>query len=413
MKRKIFILNLLILFLPLQLITAQKKEPEKDSLNILKHELLRIDEENAILQKRVDSLIRSIILEKAAVEEENALQKLLDEAEQLTMKEKEKETTLSKKFSSGVRQQQGLNPNISLGGDFFGAVSSSNNEFITEPGPVSYGNDNFFLREVELALEAPLDPFTRGKSFISISKESISIEEAYMEWLNLPLNMNLKIGIFYTEFGPLNRYHDHALPQFDRPRALVNLFSNKGLGGTGAAASFMLPRLLFADATSLDLSVMDGTDTGEDFSFADRGFLYTGQFKNYYDITTNSYFEIRLSGVAGRNPSEGANNSYVGSAGLTYKWVPAGREKYKTFDWKTEFLYSHRINDTATVKSKGFYTSVQNKLSARFWVGGRIGYSELPYDNHKHEWDFTVNLDFWQSEFVFTRLQYQHNRRFM
>lgn len=413
MKRKIFILNLLILFLPLQLITAQKKEPEKDSLNILKHELLRIDEENAILQKRVDSLIRSIILEKAAVEEENALQKLLDEAEQLTMKEKEKETTLSKKFSSGVRQQQGLNPNISLGGDFFGAVSSSNNEFITEPGPVSYGNDNFFLREVELALEAPLDPFTRGKSFISISKESISIEEAYMEWLNLPLNMNLKIGIFYSEFGPLNRYHDHALPQFDRPRALVNLFSNKGLGGTGAAASFMLPRLLFADATSLDLSVMDGTDTDEDFSFADRGFLYTGQFKNYYDITTNSYFEIRLSGVAGRNPSEGANNSYVGSAGLTYKWVPAGREKYRTFDWKTEFLYSHRINDTSAVKSKGFYTSVQNKLSARFWVGGRIGYSELPYDNHKHEWDFTVNLDFWQSEFVFTRLQYQHNRRFM
>ncbi|HOO98849.1 MAG TPA: hypothetical protein PLV06_07300 [Bacteroidales bacterium] len=412
MRKKIIITCLFIFFITQHLLTAQTNEPDKDSLGIVKNELIRIDQENRILNSRIDSLIRSINLEKSALEEENALQKLLDEAEQLTMKEKEKETSLAKKFISGVRQQQGLNPNISLGGDFFGALSSSNNQYITEPGPVSYGNDNFFLREVELALEAPLDPFTRGKSFISVSKESISIEEAYMEWLNLPLNMNLKIGIFYTEFGPLNRYHDHALPQFDRPRALVNLFSNKGLGGTGVAASFMLPRLFFADATSLDLSVLDGTNTGEDFSFADKGLLYTGQFKNYYDITTNSYFEIRISGVAGRNPSAGENNSYVGSAGLTYKWVPAGREKYRTFDWKTELLYSQRINDTATVKSKGFYTSVQNKLSARFWIGGRIGYSELPYNRNKHEWDFTFNLDFWQSEFVFTRLQYQHNRRF-
>ena len=95
-----------------------------------------------------------------------------------------------------------------------------------------------FLREVEVALEAPLDPFTRGKTFISISKDEISIEEAYMEWLNLPLKMNLKIGIFYAEFGPLNRYHDHALPQFDRPRALVNLFSNKGLGGAWVCCKF-------------------------------------------------------------------------------------------------------------------------------------------------------------------------------
>jgi hypothetical protein len=174
----------------------------------------------------------------------------------------------------------------------------------------------------------------------------------------------------------------------------------------------MMPRILFSDATSLDLSVLNGTDTGEDFSFSGKGLMYTGQFKNYYDITQNSYFEVRLSGAAGKNPVEGENYSYVGSAGLSYKWTPAGREKYRTFDWKTEFLYSHRDADTATVRSRGFYTSVQNKLGARFWIGGRIGYSELPWNNSFHEWDYTINLDFWQSEFVFTRLQYQHNRRF-
>jgi hypothetical protein len=74
-------------------------------------------------------------------------------------------------------------------------------------------------------------------------------------------------------------------------------------------------------------------------------------------------------------------------------------------------LFSYRDENAGSVKSKGFYTSVQDKLNARWWLGGRIGYSELPYDKNQHEWDFTVNLDFWQSEFVFTRLQYQYNRR--
>ena len=79
------------------------------------------------------------------------------------------------------------------------------------------------------------------------------------------------------------------------------------------------------------------------------------------------------------------------------------------FDWKTEFLYNIYELPGSNVKSKGFYTSVQNKLNSRFWVGGRIGYSELPYDNKQSEWDFTACVDFWQSEFVFFRLQYQYS----
>ncbi|MBL7114053.1 MAG: hypothetical protein ISS19_19095, partial [Bacteroidales bacterium] len=41
----------------------------------------------------------------------------------------------------------------------------------------------------------------------------------------------------------------------------------------------------------------------------------------------------------------------------------------------------------------------------------RIGYSELPYDPRQNQWDFTLAIDFWESEFVFTRLQYQYNAR--
>jgi competence protein ComGC len=416
MKKWIISLFIISILVPCLSLSGQDQKVTQrsvqDSVAILKAKVSNLETKYDNVISRLDSLISDLHRKEQEAGAKGELDKLLEEASQLAEKEKEKEEDISKKFQSGIRQQQGLNPNISLGGDFFGGISSLNNDFISEPGETGYGNNKFFMRELELGFESPLDPFTRGKAFLSVTKDAVSIEEAYMEWLNLPLNMNLKIGIFYSEFGPLNRYHDHALPQFDRPRALVDLFSNKGLGGTGFSSSFMLPEIIFADASTLDVTVVKGIKTRENFSFENNAFLYIGQFKNFYDINRNSFFEVRISGVTGKNSSDGENYSYVGSLGLVYKWIPIGREKYRTFDWKTELLYSHRNENTRATRSIGFYSSIQNKLNARFWIGGRVGYSELPYDGSQHEWDYTVNIDFWQSEFIFMRLQYQYNRRF-
>jgi len=389
---------------------AQNKTTQND-LEQIKADLEKIKESHELKVKELEKLINEIKQKIDKKEKEDELKKLLEEANQLSTKAKEEEITVSKRFQSGVRSQQALNPNISMGGDFFAGYSSSKSEFVNKPGDISYGNRRFDMREIELSLQAPLDPFTRGKAFISISKEEIAIEEAYMEWLNLPLNMNLKAGIFYAEYGPLNRYHDHALPQFDRPRALVNYFSNAGLGGWGFSFNFMLPNLLFADASNFDLAVMNG---GNDLSFTSQGkynLLTVGQFKNYYDLSRDTYLEFRLSGAAGRNDPDEKYNSYIGSLGMILKWVPVGRSKYRTVDWKTEFLYGYYEELLKNIKSKGFYSSLQYKLNAKYWLSGRIGYSELPYDNTQSEWDFTTCLDFWQSEFVFMRFQYQYNLR--
>jgi hypothetical protein len=232
-----------------------------------------------------------------------------------------------------------------------------------------------------------------------------------MEILNLPLNLKLKTGIFYAEYGLLNRYHTHALPQFDRPRVATRYFGIEGLGGIGVSADFMLPCLLSANATSLDISVTEG---GNDLAFTtgrDINLLYTVHFKNYYDISESSFIEYSISGVAGRNDSTAYTNSFIGSLGIRYKWIPPDRSKYRTLDWNTEFYYGIAEIIGNNVRSKGFYTSIQNKLNARFWLSGRIGYAQLPFDNKQYEWDYTVCLDYWQSEFVFFRLQYQYNQR--
>ncbi len=88
-----------------------------------------------------------------------------------------------------------------------------------------------------------------------------------------------------------------------------------------------------------------------------------------------------------------------------------GKRKYRTIDWRTEFFYGIYETPLQDIKSFGFYSSFQNKINNSWWSSMRIGYSELPYDNSQSEWDFTACLDFWQSEFVFFRLQYQYNSR--
>jgi hypothetical protein len=85
------------------------------------------------LEKRIEDL-ENILLKR---KEEEEIQMLLDEAARLSTMEKDEKTDISKKFHSGVRQQQGLNPNISVGGDFFGAVSTSKNDLIAESSEFS------------------------------------------------------------------------------------------------------------------------------------------------------------------------------------------------------------------------------------------------------------------------------------
>ena len=359
------------------------------------------------LMKRIEKLENDFRRQK----EGNELEDLLNEADQLAVQEKEEEVDISKKFHTGIRQQQGLNPNISIGGDFFGAVSTSKSDIITAPSEFTYGNNGMHLREIEASFMSALDPFARGKVFLQLNEYGLEVEEAYMELLNLPLKASIKAGKIFAEYGLLNRYHEHALPQFDRPRVATHYFGKDNFGGIGLAGNFMLPNLFFADATTLDITVVEG---GNEFSFTDKrkmNFFYLGHIKNYYDLSESSYFEYTISCVTGRNDTTGYTNSTISSLGLHYKWEPPSRSKYRTFDWKTELYYGFMEDKEGNIRSKGFYTSFQNKLNARFWIGGRIGYAELPYDNNQSEWDYTVCLDYWQSEFVFFRLQYQYNDR--
>jgi hypothetical protein len=243
-------------------------------------------------ERKIEELEKIILELKAKIEKaekESELRKLQEEAQRLAGQKKEDEAEKEeRKFYSGLRQHSVLNPNISLGGDYYYAYGRSKSRYNRERSEISWGTGQFFMRELELSFEAALDPYSRSKAFIGLGEEGVGVEEGYMELLNLPLNMNLKLGKYKTQFGVINRYHCHALPQFERPLVMTNFFSNETLKGVGVAANFLLPSLT-AHVNELDLEVMTG---GADSSFTSDGkhnIVYITHLKNYWDLNRSTY----------------------------------------------------------------------------------------------------------------------------
>jgi hypothetical protein len=242
---------------------------------------------------------------------------------------------------------------------------------------------------------------------MGIGEEGIEVEEAYLQWLNFPLNMNLKMGQFKNQFGKLNRYHDHALPQFDRPAVLVHFFSMECLNGFGLAGNFLLPSFL-AHVNELDIEFVSG---GDDYSFTTQGkqnFITVFHLKNYYDINRSTYAEIGLSGAFGHHDVKETSQTRIGGVDITLKWVPPDKAKYRGIEWITELLYSSRETTTDDINSFGFYSSVQCRLGAWWLISTRVDYTELPHNPSLKEKGISFACDFWQSEFVFLRLQYSY-----
>src|SRR5215203_5249406 len=176
-----------------------------------------------------------------------------------------------------------LNPEISDTGDMVG--------FYTDQG-----REDFDAREFELNFQSALDPFSFTKWTLAFSpEEGVDIEEGYISYTNLPGGLGLTAGKFRQNFGALNRWHLHALPQLDYPLALQTYFGDEGLAQTGIRADWLLPRP-WASANEVSLELTDGESDafgGESF----ENLVGLAHLKNYWDIGEAVYTELGLSGI--------------------------------------------------------------------------------------------------------------------
>ncbi|HEX6861196.1 MAG TPA: hypothetical protein VF414_00175 [Thermoanaerobaculia bacterium] len=279
-----------------------------------------------------------------------------------------------------------LNPEISVTGDMVGFYSDQ-------------GREDFDAREFELNFQSALDPFSLTKWTLAFSpEEGVDIEEGYISYTNLPGGLGLTAGKFRQNFGAINRWHLHALPQLDYPLALQTYFGDEGLAQTGIRANWLLPRP-WASANEVTLELTDGESDafgGESF----ENLVGLAHLKNYWDIGEAVYAELGLSGISG-------NDSQVLGTDFTFHWQPPSRAKYREITWRTEVLRSDRDDEEGIGhQAWGGYSYLEGLLAQSLYAGVRYDRVEDPLDPERVTWGVFPNLTWWQSEYVRLRGEY-------
>ncbi|HEX6049556.1 MAG TPA: hypothetical protein VFZ21_09810 [Gemmatimonadaceae bacterium] len=238
-----------------------------------------------------------------------------------------------------------LLPDISVVGDLIGDLSPD--------GSTQEGGERFGVREIELALQAAVDPYFRGDVFLGFSDlEGVHIEQAYLTAGALPWGLELRLGRFLMPVGKQNTTHGHDLHTIEYPYALQRFFGAEGLKGTGLYASRVFAPLGFYQ--ELILTAVDRFgEASEDITTLEpvnkklSGLGYSARVRNYWDLNEASNIELSFSGVTGKReqPVEGitdgfgtpARQSVVG-ADFTYRWRPLQQGLYRSFILQAEFM---------------------------------------------------------------------------
>jgi len=306
-----------------------------------------------------------------------------------------------RQFDDRARNLSAMNPEISATGDVFGAVSDQSGE--------SAGN-GFHINEFELAVQSALDPFSKAAAFIVFEDGEFDLEEMYVDWKTLPAGLGLKVGAFRNRFGKINRWHQHALQQVNRPAVHRAFFGEGGLNGLGASVSW-LPGPFLGDYNEFWVQV---TNDQNDVAFSGRGFdtpVITVHETNYWDLSEAAYFELGLSASTGVNDELGEHRTTVYGADFNYRWSPPAEALYKGFEMRAEVLYSNRQTEMGTRGSWGSFLYGTLKLGQQWSAGVRFDWTELPEEPGQEIWGVSPYLEYWQSEWARLRFQYSHHSR--
>jgi hypothetical protein len=291
------------------------------------------------------------------------------------------------------RNQSQLNPEIGVTGDV---------RAYAFPGDVQ--RNNFDPREFEIGFQSALDPYSHTKIFVSIENDDVSLEEGYAYWTGLPGRLRLDVGKFRQQFGELNRWHLHALPETEYPLAVTAYLGEDGLSGTGLSlyrafgglGTHELTAQLTASSSDAELFAGGGRPT------------FLGHLLNFWQLTPSTYMQLGGTFLYGTEP-DSALHTTVGGLDFRFTWRPPARALYREWTTRAELLALKKEYSGTGPTRLGGYVSSTYRLNQRFILGARYDYVESP--------DFGIitrqlipSLTMWQSEWVFLRAQYQWQR---
>jgi hypothetical protein len=298
---------------------------------------------------------------------------------------------------------QGLNPDISAIGDFLVDLSPTYPRF-------SEDGNRFSLREVEIGIQAAVDPFFRVDFFLGVHGDGLEVEEAYVTALALPGGLQARLGRFRIPFGKVNLTHLPESLTVEYPWVIREYFGAEGLASAGAAVSRIFAPLGFYQefqilmTTGLDAGAEahgEHNDTNNDIpeglrveSRGRRGreqLTVMAHLRNYHDLSVAANVEVGISAAFGSVERlalpgcpagvpcphdailEFQGQRFYGS-NITFRWRPPQRGLYRSFQASAEIV----VNDGPESTVWGGFGFAQWQIGRRTYVGGRFDIVQEP-----------------------------------
>jgi hypothetical protein len=336
--------------------------------------------------------------------------------------------------------------NISLDSVFALAYSSATDLHDIEVGDHDPQQRGFNARNTELAFDGAVDPYFQGFANIVFlldndNQTEVELEEAFMQTMSLPYNLQLKAGQFFADFGRLNPTHPHTWDFADTPLVNGLFLGPDGLRGVGAQASWTLPlpwysQLVFASQNGRGETGFSFRNPGDNGMFFDRittdrearglqDFVWIPRFENSFNLSDTQTVLAGVSGAFGSNETGANSRTQIYGADLFYKWKSSHAEGGFPFvKWQTEFMYrryeaGHGANDSFPVAETfhdwGLYSQVLWGFK-KGWVAGIRGDYVHMQDSmftddldRQSRWRLSANLTWYPTEFSKIRLQYNQD----
>src|SRR5213593_2946057 len=299
------------------------------------------------------------------------------------------DTASPTRFIGRERSQPQLNPEISVTGDV--------RAYAQRPG---IQRDNFDPREFEVGFQSPLDPYSSTKIFVSLENGTVSVEEGYAYWTGLPGHIRFDIGKFRQQFGELNRWHLHAVPETEYPVALRAYLGDDGLAGTGISLYRAFGGLGTHEVTA---QVTRSASDAELFGGGARP-SYLVRLLNFWQLTRSAYMQVGATGLYGTNPDSSLRTK-VGGLEFRLTWRPPARALYREWTLRSELYALRKERGGRDTTRLGWYAGTTYKLGQRWIAGARYDYVEDSLPGHITR-QITPTVTLWESEWVELRAQY-------
>lgn len=318
----------------------------------------------------------------------------------------------------------------------------------------------FTVQNLETVFEGKVDPYFRGQAnvVLQIDPEGetiIEAEEAYLETMSLPWNLQVKAGQFFTEFGRLNPAHPHAWDFVDQPLVNGRFFGEDGLRNPGGRISWLTPtpfysELFLAIQNSHGETAFSFRDAHEDEPLYGRlhaqgrvkafnDLLFVPRYAVSFDLNDSQTVLLGASAAFGPNGSEDNTDTQVYGLDAFWKWKPVNHHGGFPFvSWQTEALlrrYQAASSTTADLDGDATPDFVPREKLTDWGVYSQIAYGfrkgwvaalrgdYVTSDTAEYEetfgrdldratrWRVSPNLTWYPSEFSKIRLQYNFDHR--